>query len=52
MRKTIPSFGLALEMEKAYWKATFHNALDKSDERKWSWQKLKENKRKRKTEAI
>jgi hypothetical protein len=34
MGRTIPSFRIALEMEKADWKP-FHNALDKSDRKKF-----------------
>jgi hypothetical protein len=34
MGRTIPSFRIALEMEKAEWKP-FRNALDKSDRKKF-----------------
>jgi hypothetical protein len=34
MGRTIPSFKIALEMEKQDWKP-FHNALDKSDRKKF-----------------
>jgi hypothetical protein len=33
MSRTIPPFGIVLEMKKAYWKP-FRNALDKSDSKK------------------
>jgi hypothetical protein len=39
MGRTIPSFRIALEMEKAVWRP-FRNALDKSDRKKFPYSLL------------